>query len=166
MVTFLIIGGVGILLLVISLILGDILDGVLDVGGDWFSGAALAGFLGAFGFSGALALNAGAGTTLATIIGLAAGLLVGLGAAWVSLMLRRGGDEATLRSSDLAGRDAMVVSPIPTEGYGEVSVVAAGHITKLNARCATPLGAGEAVRIVGVLSPTSVVVEPRAAVRD
>jgi membrane protein implicated in regulation of membrane protease activity len=164
--TFLVIGGVGILLLVVALVLGDILDGVLDVGGDWFSSAALAGFLGAFGFSGALAVNAGTSAPLAIAIGLAAGVLVGVGAASVSLVLRRGGDEATVRTSDLAGRDAMVLSPIPTEGYGEVSVVAAGHITKLNARCSTALGAGEAVTIVGILSPTSVVVEPRSVTRD
>lgn len=160
MLTFLIIGGVGILLLLTSLVIGDVLDGILDMGGEWFSGAALAAFLGAFGFSGALATGAGAGPVFAIVIGLVMGVVIGAGAGWASALLRRGGDEANVRSSDFTGRHAMVISPIPSDGYGEVSVVVAGHITKLNARCSTAVGAGEPVTITGVLSPTSVAVEP------
>ena len=50
---------------------------------------------------------------------------------------------------------------MPEDGYGEVSVVVAGHITKLNARAGTALPAGTPVTITAVLSATSVQVAPR-----
>ena len=50
---------------------------------------------------------------------------------------------------------------MPAEGYGEVSLVVAGHLTKLNARAPEALPAGTPVLITGVLSPTSVSVEAR-----
>ncbi len=161
MIAFLIIGAIGVVLLLVSLLIGDHLDGVLDgLGGDYVSGAALAGFLGAFGFVGALVVD-GTGSTAAAIgAGLVAGLAIGAGVGWVSNRLRRGGDEANVRTSSLVGRTATVMNPIPSQGYGEISIVASGHITKLNARAAEPLPAGTPVTITGVLSPTSVLVEP------
>lgn len=161
MLTFLIIGAAGIVLLIASLILGDLLDGLLDFGGDLFSGAALAGFLGAFGFAGAIALDATDSVTAAMLIGLLAGLVIGAGVGWISLQLKKGGDESNVRTGDLTGRDATVVSAIPEDGFGEISIVASGHITKLNARATTALAAGTPVTITAVLSPTSVLVQPR-----
>lgn len=162
MITFLLIGAFGIGLLVISLIVGDLLDGFLDFGGDFFSSAALAGFLGAFGFGGALALDLADSLGIAIVTGVVAGLVVGAGAGWASYQLKQGGDEANVRTGDLTGASATVISAIPADGFGEVSVVAAGHITKLNARSSTPLAAGTPVTITAVLSATSVLVEPRA----
>jgi membrane protein implicated in regulation of membrane protease activity len=75
---------------------------------------------------------------------------------YATARLRRGGDEATVRSADLAGHDGTVISAIPEGGLGEVSVVIAGHITKLNARAAEPLAVGTPVRVTAVLSPTAV----------
>lgn len=161
MLTFLIIGTVGIVLLVVSLILGDLLDGLLDFGGDLFSGAALAGFLGAFGFAGAIALESTDNLTVSMLTGLLAGLVIGGGVGWVSLQLKKGGDESNVRTGDLTGRDATVVSAIPEDGFGEISMVASGHITKLNARATASLPAGTPVTITAVLSPTSVLVQPR-----
>jgi len=163
-VTFLVIGGVGVALLLVSLVLGDLLDGVLEFGCDLFSSAALAGFLGAFGFGGALAHEATDNLAAATGIGVVAGLVVGAGAGWASARLKQGGDEANVRTGDLAGSTATVLSAIPAGGYGEVTVVVAGHITKLNARSSEPLTAGTSVTITGVLSATAVQVEPRAQV--
>ena len=161
MTLFLIIGGVGIVLLLITLVLGDILDGVLDFGGDVISGPAVAAFLGAFGFGGALAINAGASTGLAVVVGLVVGALIGLGAGFASAQLTKGGDEANVRTGSLVGRDATVVTAIPAGGFGTVSIVASGHITSLNARSSEPVAAGTPVVISAVLSPTSVAVEPR-----
>ncbi|HSN42888.1 MAG TPA: hypothetical protein VLR88_02385, partial [Propionibacteriaceae bacterium] len=59
MTTFLIIGGVGIVLVALTLILGDVADGVLGLDAldnDLFSISSLAAFIGAFGFGGALSL--------------------------------------------------------------------------------------------------------------
>ena len=162
MIAFLLIGAVGIALLLVSLIVGDLLDGLLDFGGDLFSGAALAGFLGAFGFAGALVQDQSGSMGWAIAVGIAAGLVVGLGAGWASLQLRTGGDESNVRTTDLNGQPATVISAIPDEGYGEVSIVASGHITKLNARSAAAVPAGTPVTITAVLSATSVLVEPRS----
>jgi membrane protein implicated in regulation of membrane protease activity len=162
MTAFLIIGAVGVVLLLVMLLVGDFLEGVLDFGGDLFSGSALAGFLGAFGFVGAIALDATDSNGAAIGIGLAAGLVIGAGVGFVSARLQKGGDEANVRTADLVGRHAVVVSSIPDDGYGEVSITASGHITKLNARAPGGLSAGTPVTITAVLSATSVAVEPRS----
>lgn len=162
MVAFLVIGGIGILLLLASLVVGDVLDGALEFGGDLISGSALAAFIGAFGFGGALALDASGSMGIAIASGVVAGLVLGAGAGWASSQLQKGGDEANVRSADLAGRDATVVGAIPADGYGQISIVASGHITQLNARCPGGLAAGTPVTITSVLSPTSVSVAPRA----
>ncbi|NYG58068.1 membrane protein implicated in regulation of membrane protease activity [Nocardioides daedukensis] len=161
MITFLVIGAVGIALLLFSLIVGDLLDGLLEFGGDLFSGAALAGFLGAFGFGGALAYDSSDNMVLSIGIGLVAGLVVGAGAGWISWKLKEGGDESNVRTGDLTGATGTVISAIPEGGLGEVSIVASGHITKLNARSAGALAAGTPITITAILSATSVLVERR-----
>lgn len=161
MTWFLVIGGIGVVLLLVSLVGGDLLDGI-DLGGDLFSGAALAGFLGAFGFAGALAAGATDDTGVGIVVGLVAGVVVGGLVGYATARLRRGGDESTVRSADLAGQHGTVISAIPEGGLGEVSVVVAGHITKLNARAATALPSGTPVTVSAVLSATSVMVQPRA----
>lgn len=163
-VTLLVIGGIGILLLLVSFVLGDILDGALDsIGPDAFSGLAIAGFLAAFGFVGALTLDAGAPAGVAILAGLVAGIAAGAGAGYASSRLMRGGDESTVRSSGLVGLTGTVVEAVPADGYGMVSVTAAGHITRLNARSDEPLPGGTAVVVTAVLSPTSVTVSRRSA---
>ncbi|GAA3602446.1 hypothetical protein [Microlunatus ginsengisoli] len=162
MLAFLIIGGIGIVLLLIAVIVGDALGGALDsigIGADWVTGA-VAGFLGAFGFAGALALGLTDSTLVAVLVGLVAGIGFGALAAWGTRELQRG-DDSTVRSAALVGLTGTVISAIPEQGYGEISVVVAGHLTKLNARCAEPVPSGHAVIVDAVLSPTSVSVTPR-----
>ncbi|NLW98714.1 MAG: hypothetical protein GXY39_03315 [Actinomycetales bacterium] len=161
MTLFLVIGAVGIVLLLGTLVLGDFLDGALEFGPDLISGPALAAFLGAFGFGGALALNAGASTGVAVAVGLVVGALIGLGAGYASAQLTKGGDEANVRTGSLVGRPATVVTAIPEGGFGTVSIVASGHITSLNARSSGPIAPGTPVVITGILSATSVAVEIR-----
>lgn len=162
MVTFLVVGCVGIALLLVSLVVGDLLDGVLEFGGDLFSSAALAGFLGAFGFGGAIGLDATGNLSASIGIGFVAGVAVGAGAGWAAARLKQGGDESNVRTGELTGSNATVLSAIPADGYGEVTVVVAGHITKLNARSVEPLAGGTPVTITAVLSATAVQVAPRA----
>jgi hypothetical protein len=162
MATFLIIGVVGVVLLLASVVLGEVFDGIFDaIGSDVISGASIAVFLGAFGFAGALILGATDNTGIAVGGGVVAGLAFGAGAGWFTAKLRQGGDESNVRTSSLSGRDAVVVSEIPDNGYGEVSVTVAGHITKLNARADGPMRAGTPVTITAVLSATAVHVGPR-----
>ena len=161
--TMLAIGAAGILLLVVSLVLGDLVDGLLDgVGPDALSGLAVAGFLSAFGFVGALTLAGGGSSALAILAGLVAGVAAGAGAGWAGTRLMRGGDEDTVRSAGLVGLTGTVVEAVPVDGLGMVSVVAAGHITRLNARADEPIPAGTGIVVTGVLSPTSVTVAPRS----
>ena len=55
MTTFLVIGLIGLGLVAVSLVLGDLFDGVFDaLAGDVFSSAVIGGFVSAFGFGAAL----------------------------------------------------------------------------------------------------------------
>lgn len=161
MLAFLIIGGIGIALLLVSLILGDLLDGAFEgLGGDLFSGAALAGFLGAFGFAGALTMVQSDNVVVAIVVGVVAGLVIGGGVGYLTLKLKEGGDDANVETGTLVGREATVINAVPEGGYGQVSIVASGHITKLNARASQPVPTGTPVVITAVLSATSVMVKP------
>lgn len=167
MTTFVVIGAVGLLLLVTSLVLGDLIDGFVDgFGPDWLSGTALAAFLAALGFGGALALQLGLGQAGAIGVGLGAGAGAGVLAGLLTRSLGREDDRVTPRSDALVGASATVVSDVPEDGYGTVSLVVAGHPTRLNARSSTAVRTGTQVRVSAVLSSTSVQVEPLTASGD
>lgn len=162
MTTFLVIGGIGVVLLLTALILDDFMDGAFDAlgGGDWFTGASLAGFLGGLGFGGAIVLDLTGSTGLATAAGAIFGLLLGALAAWVIFKLRHIGYESAPSQRSIIGLPGVVVTAIPSDGFGEIRVVNAGHLTKLAARCHQPLPSGAEVWIAESLSATAVRVEP------
>jgi len=132
---------------------------ILDFAGDLLSGTSLAGLLGAFGFVGALILSLTGALALAIGGGIVVGVLIGLGAGLLALKLRDSTDDPTVRTPALVGRQATVINAIPADGYGEIRIVASGHLTKLNARAPEPIEAGASVYITGVLSATSVSVD-------
>jgi membrane protein implicated in regulation of membrane protease activity len=161
-IALLVIGGVGVLLLVVSLVAGELVDGLLDgLGSDILSGLAIATFLGAFGFVGALTLDATDSTGWAVGAGLAAGVVVGVGTGSATRSLMKGGDEHTVRTGRLVGISGSVIDAIPEGGLGQITVTASGHITRLNARADEPIPSGTAVTVTEVLSPTSVRVARR-----
>ncbi|SDD66344.1 NfeD family protein [Auraticoccus monumenti] len=165
MTAFFVIGLAGLALLVASLIAGEVLEGLFDgIGGDWLSGAGLAGFLGAFGFAGALAYDLSESLAVAIVVGLVVGVLIGVLVALGTRFLQRGGSDSTVRTASLVGRAGSVSTPVPADGYGEITLVAAGHITRLNARSGAPVPAGTRVTITEVLSATAVMVEPAVSV--
>ncbi|MDO4784251.1 MAG: hypothetical protein Q3997_04100 [Propionibacteriaceae bacterium] len=164
MTTFLVIGGLGIALLLVSLVLGDVL-GDLDVDmplldSDLFSTASLAGFLGALGFAGAATLH----LTEIMVLAIAVGIVAGLGFAWgaikLSHFLKRGELSDAYTTHSLIGADALVITDIPAGGFGEIRLSVRGHVTKLNARALEDLPTGTEVWISGVVSPTAVEVSP------
>lgn len=160
MSTFLVMGVVGLVLLVVTLLLGDVVEGVVDgLGPDWLSGTAIAAFLAAVGFGGALALQAGASTGAAVGVGVATGVAAGGAAGWFTHMLANEKDSTTPRTSGLVGSEATVVGEVPLGGYGTVSLVVAGHPTRLNARSSSVQPVGTRVRVSDVLSSTAVQVE-------
>lgn len=161
MTVFLALGVIGIVLLLVALVLGDVLDGALEgLSGGFFSTEALAGFLGALGFGGAIALDATGSTSLAVVIGLALGVVLGFGAAKASRFLHGTGETDTVRTSDMVEKIGQVVDAIPEGGFGVVSISVGGHLTRLNARSSIPVPAGTQVSVTSIISPTAVQVEP------
>ena len=161
MTTFIIIGLVGLVLLGISLVLGDFLDGVFDaLAGDVFSSAVLGGFISAFGFGAAIVQGAGGPALVALPVGAVAGVGFAWFAAWLTGLLKDGASDATLTTDDAVGREGKVLSTIPADGLGTVRILVGGHVLQLNARAEQPLEAGTAVHVTSVLSPTAVTVAP------
>lgn len=181
-VTFLVIGGIGLFLLASSVLLGGHVHiGHLHIhlpfhfrthGGGGRPGAdaalslpSIAGFVGAFGFAGAIAaqLLPGRSATVPCLVGLAAALPT----AWAATRLTRAAMEmrtdATPTQHDVVGALGTVIREIPDGGYGEVRVAFAGQLMKFHARAAMPLPAGAPVMVIDAPSTTSVVVESTAA---
>ncbi|MDP9405343.1 MAG: hypothetical protein M3O86_01910 [Actinomycetota bacterium] len=163
-VVFVVVGAVGLGVIVIALVFGDVLDGMLpdialgDSGG-LLSTEVVGSFLAAFGFGGALLMGLGkAPLGAATAGALAAGVLMGGAAFAVTRSLLQMPTDPTPRTADLVGRLGTVITRIPASGLGEVAVVHAGQRVKLSARADAPLASGTNVVVVDVTSPTSVVV--------
>ena len=163
-VTFLFIGGIGVALLAVSLFVGDVLHfGHPDADGP-FSVPSIAGFVGAFGFGGAIVAALTGGGPLS-----ACGRSRRWRGRWPSRPLSArwpspappDGCAPTPRPTraDLVGRMGVVVTPIPVQGYGEVRVSIGGQPVKLNARADRPVALGARVFVIEAPSDTSVVVE-------
>lgn len=161
MTAFLVVGALGVVLLLVALLLGDVLDGALEgLSAGFFSTEALAAFLGALGFGGAIALSATGSTSVAVVVGLVLGVLLGWLAARASRFLHGTGETDTVRTADMVEKIGNVVSAIPEGGFGVVSISVGGHLTRLNARSSVAVPAGTQVSVTQVISPTAVQVEP------
>jgi membrane-bound ClpP family serine protease len=156
---FLIIGGLGMLLLVISLLGLE----VLEFDGP-FSTEVVAAVLGAFGFAAAVAsATLDSRTPVPVLAAAGAGAVAAVPAGWLTIRLvqaaRRMHTDATPVRDDLIGLVGAVVTPIPAQGYGEVRVVLGGQPVKLNARAESAVQAGEKVFVITAPTETSVIVE-------
>ncbi|WP_110180515.1 NfeD family protein [Nocardioides solisilvae] len=160
MTTFLVIGVVGLALLLVSLVVGDLFDGAFDaLTGDVFSSAVIGAFVAATGF-GAAAAQPALGTVLALPVGAVTGVAFAWFAWWLTRLLADGSSDATPGIDDTVGRDGKVVTPVPEGGFGVVDVLVGGHVLRLNARADHPIEPGTPVHVTGVLSPTAVTVAP------
>jgi membrane protein implicated in regulation of membrane protease activity len=162
MEVFLTLGGVGIALLLLMLVVGDHFEGFFNGigGGEWFTGAGLAGFVGSFGFAAAIVIGLSGSMPVAIGTGVLVGLVVGALVTFATFKLRGLGDTGGPRIESLVGTTGTVISAIPSDGYGEVSIAAQGSLHKLNARSTVPVAQGTEVTVTDVLSPTSVRVRP------
>jgi len=161
MTTFLVIGIVGLVLVGISLVLGDVFDSVFDaLAGDVFSSAVLGGFVSAFGFGAALMQGIGAPTVVSVPVGVAAGVVVGWLAWWLTKLVKDSSSDGTLSTDDALGRAGRVITAIPADGFGAVRLMIGGHSVQLNAKAEAPVEAGTEVHVTQILSPTAVLVAP------
>ncbi|WP_139980082.1 hypothetical protein [Nocardioides litoris] len=161
MALFLVIGVVGLAVIAVSLVLGDLAEGVLPgLDADWFSTEVLGAFVSALGFGGAIALQAGLAEGPAALVGVAAGVVFGAGAAGLTRLVRGGATDDVPAADDVVGREGRVLSAVPDAGFGAVEVWVGGHTLRFNARADLPLESGTRVHVTGVLSPTAVTVSP------
>ncbi|WP_051218072.1 NfeD family protein [Nocardioides insulae] len=167
MTVFMIIGLVGLGILLVSLIAGDLLDGVFDaLSADWFSSAALGGFVAALGFGGGIADALGAPPLVTGAVGVAAGAVAAWFALWLTRLLKGDTGEGTTKPEQSLGHDATVLTAIPAEGFGIVRVRIGGHSVQYNAKLdpsqtdGSAIEPGTPVYVTGVLSPTAVTVAP------
>lgn len=155
---FLVIGVVGALLLLVSLLLDGIFD-ALEFGDGPLSLTTIAAFTALFGFAAFAAVGAGVSTPLASLLGACAGLLGGGAAWWLTRLIRGAESNTAVSSDDLIGATGSVVLAIPATGLGEVAVVRNGERISLAAYATEPIARGTAVRIVQTVTSTSVRVE-------
>lgn len=159
---FLVIGGVGLILLIVALVIGEIADfGHADADGP-FSLPAIAAFIGGIGFVGAIpaALLDGLATTPRVLISAAIGVAGAIPIAWGAIRLTAGlmrmNTDPTLSERDLIGRLGQVITAIPAGGFGEVRLSVGGQALKYNARSAEALPAGTPIYVIDTPTATSV----------
>ena len=157
MLIFWVIAGVALLLLVLTVVFGDFLDGVvdaIDVTGGYLSSTVVLSFLAAFGIVGGLVLaTTDASVLVATLAGVVAGAVVGAGAGVATRALTNGPTAHQITSSDYVGQAATVTTSIPSDGLGQISLVVAGQSTALAARADAPVPTGAGVTVVANLGP-------------
>ena len=161
-VTFLVIGGIGVAVLVLSMLVGELGELAGDVDGP-FSVPAIAALVGGVGFGGAAATALLPGSlpdAVTVLVAVVAGLAVAVPLAWAAVRLSRGLRDMptaeTLTRHHLVGAQGVVVSAVPSPGYGEVRLALAGQQLKFSARSDVPLPAGTPVYVVEALSDTAV----------
>ncbi|MBK0422323.1 hypothetical protein JD292_09580 [Leucobacter sp. CSA2] len=156
---FLIIGIVGGVLLLISLVLDGIFD-AFDFGDGPLSLTTIAAFTSIFGFASFACVGAGMSTPLAAVVGALAGLVGGAAAFWLSKLIRGAESSTAVSSGDLVGVTGAVVLQIPEGGLGEVAVIRNGERISLSATADSAIPRGAAVRITHTVTSTSVRVAP------
>ncbi|WP_244304493.1 hypothetical protein [Leucobacter viscericola] len=156
---FLIIGVVGGVLLILSLVLDGIFD-AFDFGDGPLSLTTIAAFTSIFGFTSFASVGAGMDTPAAAVVGAIVGLLGGAAAWWLSRLIRSAESTTAVSGGDLIGVEGAVVLAIPKSGLGEVALTMHGERVSLSASADAPIARGTAVRVIQTLTSTSVRVEP------
>lgn len=162
---FIVIGVVGLALVLLSLLVGEVFEGLfggfdIDVGGGVLSAPVLGSFLASFGFGAALIMFAtGAGAMVGALGGLVSGVVMGgIALAMMRSLVHMPTDE-TVTTGGLVGSPGVVLTAIPSDGYGEVTIRHHGSQHKYNARGLEAIAAGKPVRVTAVLSASAVQVE-------
>lgn len=162
---FLLLAGVGFILLLFSLVFDDILDGLLDgilPEGGWLSLPSIAAAMFAFGAT-AFILEEQTDIAIGTVVGIAGvlALVCGAAAVYLSKTVMNLTTDATPTSNDVLGTTGRVITPIAAGSTGEILTELAGQMIKITARCTngTAIALGTNVVVVSMDSPTRVAVQ-------
>jgi membrane protein implicated in regulation of membrane protease activity len=164
---FVVIGVIGLVIAGLSIVAGDVFEGLLnfDFAPDGvMSSTTIAGTFAGAGFAGAFADSSFAADKpwLAIVVALAGGT-VGWFIAWgfYRMLDSQSEPEGAGNLSEVIGTTGSVIR-VPTEssGLGEVMLTFRGQPQKMNFLCDTPVSAGEEVSVVSVLTTTKVKVQP------
>ncbi len=140
---FLIVGGLGLVLLVISLVLGDILDH-FDIGDGAISGTAIAVGLVVFGAAGALTVTWGIDVVWAYVLAAVLAVVAYLLSAMAVRSLTRSSDGVPASAVGLTG---IAKSDVSLSG-GEVSLDGPGEIERRLAWSDAPIAEGARIRVI------------------
>lgn len=139
----LIVGGLGLVLLVISLVLGDILDH-FDIGDGAISGTALAVGLVVFGAAGALTVTWGLDLVWAYVLAAVLAVVAYVLSAVAVRSLTRSSDGVPASALGLTG---VAKSDVSSAG-GEVSLDGPGEIERRLAWSDSPIAEGARIRVI------------------
>lgn len=168
---FLAIAAVGLVFLVISLLFGELFEGLgfHDGGGAGLDGhgfidsRAVAVFITAFGGFGAIGLSSGLGVVPSALLGLAGGGVLGGAVALFARFLLAQQSTSSVSGSQLVGRTAQVTVAIPAGGVGQISCrVGEERVEKIaRSRGGAELKSGALV-LIEEFTGDSVIVSPGA----
>ncbi|MGI8792973.1 MAG: NfeD family protein [Acidimicrobiales bacterium] len=156
---FVVIGIIGALLLLSSLLFDDVIDDLVpDL--DFLSGPVIGAFLAAFGLVGWFldsGMGAPAGAAVAVAVG--GGVVMGAGTYKFTNALIHQPTDATPTTASLIGKSGRVVTAVRANALGEVVLPLGGAPTKYTVTAANDIPTGAAVVVIGVESPTKLRVE-------
>lgn len=156
---FLTIAIVSIILLVLSVVLDGVFD-FLEFGDGPLSLTTIAAFGSTFGFGGYATIGAGGTPAFAVGIGTAVGVSGGVIAWLLTRSFSNSTSSAAISTSTIEGTEAYVVLRVPgDDNLGEISFSRDGHRYSFAARSKELIPEGQKVKIVSVLSESSVFVE-------
>ncbi|WP_353828022.1 NfeD family protein [Agromyces sp. SYSU T0242] len=154
---FLIVGGLGLILLLISLVVGDVFD-ALDIGDGAISGTALAIGLTVFGASGAFTATSGLAIAWAYVVSAALAVVAYVVSVVVVRALARSSDGVPASAVGLTGVATASISP----AGGEVSLDGPSEVERRMAYADAAIAEGARIRVVAHAG-SRVKVEPEQA---
>lgn len=143
MLPFLIVGGIGVLLLLFSLLLGDLFDS-LDVGDGLLSATSLGVGAIVFGASGTLILDAGLPLVWVYVLAVALALVAYILSALLVRKLNRSSDGVPASAVGLTGVTRSEISPTG----GEVSLDGTHEVERRLAYSNDPIPEGVRIRVI------------------
>lgn len=166
---FVVIGAIGFVFLIASLVLGDLFEmfgGHGDIGGadgtdfGLFDSRVIAVFITAFGGFGAIGVQMGYGAGVSSLIGMFGGVIFGAVVSSFGRFLVGQQSSSTVTDDDLVGRNAQVTVTIKPGEVGQISCRVGDERVEKIARAAdgNEIKAGSLVRVASIAGD-SVIVE-------